>query len=137
MLDFSKPMQTREGRPVRLIGKGFYNGDCGPLLFAVSFDGIERLGYREEDGRYPKSLRGNDEESPWDIINSPTPDSMVIVLLRSGMATISRVPRGVVVKLMDYDVHPEDENLIEDEEGKLCDVSFHGTFGPYSVWPFA
>ncbi|MGJ4945139.1 hypothetical protein ACQR1W_31580 [Bradyrhizobium sp. HKCCYLS1011] len=139
MLDFSKPMQTREGRPARLIGRGYWNGpDCGPLLFAISFDGIERLGYREEDGRYPKSLRGPDHSSIWDIINAPTPDNLVIVQVKEGLAVITQVPDSVVVKVMDYDVEGMDESsLIRDEEDKLCRVDLHGPAGEYSVWPFA
>ncbi|WP_315729874.1 hypothetical protein [Bradyrhizobium sp. SZCCHNRI2010] len=139
MLDFGKPMQTREGRPARLIGRGFWNHDCGPLLFAISFDGVEKLGYRDEDGRYPRSLRGCEEQSRWDIINSPTPDKMVIVQVRRGMAEITQVPDGVVVKLMDYDVHDDEDrhDLITDETGKLCRVELHGPAGEYSVWPFA
>ncbi|MGJ4953114.1 hypothetical protein [Bradyrhizobium sp. HKCCYLS20291] len=139
MLDFSKPMQTREGRRARLIGRGFWNGDgCGPLLFAVDDMGIERLAFREEDGRYPKMFRGDADASIWDIINAPSPENLVIVQVKEGLAVITQVPDNIVVKVMDYDIEgvPTKE-LIEDENGKMCRVELHGPAGEYSVWPFA
>lgn len=140
MLDLTKPMQTREGLPARLIYDKL-DHEYGPLVFAVMNEhGIERIGYRDAEGRYPEALRGGLATSPWDIINSPTPDNMVIVEVRNGMVDVTQVPDGVVVKVMDYDVDTTDADnpdLIVDERDTPCTAQLFGPAGLYPVWPFA
>ncbi|WP_315768499.1 MULTISPECIES: hypothetical protein [unclassified Bradyrhizobium] len=127
MLDFSKPMQTREGRPARFIGRGFWNGPgCGPLLFAVDCDGVERLAFREEDGRYPKCYRGGEEQSMWDIVNVG-PDVVVIVL--GGNAHVAQMKLGMSVEIRDYDVEVFSEDpengILRDNHGRLYQCSHY------------
>lgn len=144
MLDLTKPMQTRHGYPARLIYDQ-HKHEYGPLVFAILHpDGMEKLGYRDAEGRYPRSLASMPEHLPadypsdWDIISAPIPDNMVIVAIERGMAAVTQVPDGVVVKVMDYDVDGIDEDaLIRDEHDKPCRVELFGPAGPYHVWPFA
>jgi hypothetical protein len=139
MLDLTKPMQTRHGYPARLIYDK-HQHEYGPLVFAIRHpEGVEKLGFRDAEGRYPRSLAAfADFPSDWDIINAPIPDNMVIVTVERGMAAVTQVPDGVAVKVMDYDVDGIDEDaLIRDEHDKLCRVELFGPAGPYHVWPFA
>lgn len=139
MLDLTKPMQTRHGYPARLISDQ-HKHEYGPLVFAIRHpEGVEKLGFRDAEGRYPRSLAAlADFPSDWDIINAPIPDNMVIVTIKRGMAAVTQVPDGVVVKVMDYDVEGIDEDaLIRDEHDKPCRVELFGPAGPYHVWPFA
>jgi hypothetical protein len=138
MLDLTKPMMTRSGLKARLIFKEMYSHVFGPLVFAIAHeDGIERLGFRKIDGEYP--MRGPLSMSQWDIVNIPTADDMVIVTIRNGMADVTKVPEGVFVKILDYDVDGSDDapDLIFDELGKRCRYELHGSAGQYADLPFA
>jgi hypothetical protein len=138
MLDLTKPMQTREGCPARLIYDGMHNHAYGPLVFAIKHeDGVERIGFRSSEGKYPGCFATTPNDK-WDIVNAPTPDNMVIIAIEKGMPYVNQVPDGVVVKIMDYDVDGIDEDgLIKDENDRLCTVELHGPAGIYTVWPFA
>jgi hypothetical protein len=138
MLDLTKPMMTRSGLKARLIFKEMFRHVYGPLVFAITHeDGIERLGFRKTDGDYP--MRGPLSVSQWDIVNVPTADDMVIVTVRNGMAEVTQVPDGVLVKIMDYDVDGADDapDLIVDENGKRCRYELHGSAGQFADLPFA
>jgi hypothetical protein len=133
-LDLTRPMQTRHGYPARLVYDQLWDNPYGPLVFAIRHpEGVEKLGIRDDDGRYYDR-----QADHWDIINAPVPDSMVIVRVKCGMADVSQVPDGIVVKVMDYDVADMDrDDLIVDEEGEKCSVSLWGPAGIYHAWPFA
>lgn len=138
MLDISKPMQTRHGYPARLIFDQ-HKHEYGPLVFAILHpEGVEKLGFRDAEGRYPKRFaEALSTESQWDIINAPTPQAMVIVTVRQGCVDVTQVPDGTVVKVMDYDIDGFEDEAIEDEHGKRCRIDFFGPAGLYHVWPFA
>ncbi|MGC0389370.1 hypothetical protein [Bradyrhizobium sp. USDA 241] len=143
MLDLSKPMQTRHGYPARLIFDKHRHA-YGPLVFAILHpEGVEKLGYRDAEGRYPRAqssvpehLKG-EYSSDWDVINAPTPQAMVIVTVKQGCVDVTQVPDGTVVKVMDYDIEGFEDEAIEDEHGKRCRIDFLGPAGLYHVWPFA
>jgi hypothetical protein len=138
MLDLTKPMMTRSGLKARLIYQGMFSHVHGPLVFAIAYEhGIERLGFRKSGGEYP--IRGPLSMSQWDIVNVPTADDMVIVTIRNGMADVTQVPEGVLVKILDYDVDGADDapDLIVDEHGKRCRYELHGSAGQFADLPFA
>ncbi|WP_396604844.1 hypothetical protein ACFLEY_22215 [Bradyrhizobium sp. YCK136] len=119
MLDFSRPLQTRSGLPVRLLGYNFKN-ENGPLLIAITYeDGVERIGWRREDGAYP--LKGS---SQWDVVYAVKRE--VVVTVEDGMADIYSLPADVEVTIVDYDVDGiEGEDLLE-HDGRPCIIHRYG-----------
>jgi hypothetical protein len=67
MIDFNKPLQTRDGRPVRILAtdlKGIY-----PVAAVVPSGGEETVQSFTLDGRFYASA--DSEETEWDLRNVP------------------------------------------------------------------
>lgn len=127
MLNLDKPMQTRDGRDVRYLGR--LEGDLTfPLVFAVgSGRGYETNANRDENGLY---IQGS--ATPHDIVNVPERTSMFHTFHAEGCPS-----HGTRSKIGDCEFTSLEyaEMLIEGdwegvleiirEDGVTVDVKFH------------
>lgn len=65
-LDTTRPVQTRDGRPARILCTDFMSIANAPLVVAIAEAGGEHLALATENGR-----RSQHEECPADILNVP------------------------------------------------------------------
>lgn len=97
-LDLTKPVQTRDGRPVRYLGT--LEGRIRPLIFAVPMKGKGEFGVtRYPDGQVRRYSKGDG-----DIINTPERTSRFHTAKGSPAYGVNGVPRlggGAFLELAD------------------------------------
>lgn len=119
MLDHTMPLQTRHGYPARLVATNLRH-EYGPLVFAITYpDGIERLGFRRENGAYP--MDGGDQ---WDIVYAVPRE--VVITIESGLADVRTLPSDVKVKIIDFDVEGIDPDDLSTDNGRPCIIHEYG-----------
>lgn len=81
-IDLTKPVQTRDGRPVRILCADL-KGTCWPIVGAVQFGESESIVRWNCDGQYEYKTGGRDD--PCDLIPIPKKHSRWVKVYDCGL----------------------------------------------------